>query len=311
MIDLNHKFLGIYDESIGIAETLVDKYGGQIFSKGEDLLKLKPDILGTSAINNKKIDVLKICNDNNIHLMSDKPLVTTREGYNQLKSIVNQDKIKIGLMLTERFNPPIYTLKNLVDNGVLGDLISFNIIKPHKLIESTRADWHFSKLQNGGPIIDLLIHDIDLIRWFIKSDIKSFSSYLKKSSYFEYETFFDSAYAILNMDNGVTASLMADWWMPDSYYTYGDGRIFCVGTKGMAEIRTTGDFNSKGRPYGLYITNTDDYQLIDNIDNPKNLTEDFLDSINGNDNIISNHDILWLSEAIVDVDEGANKIILK
>ena len=214
------------------------------------------------------------------------------------------------MMLTERFNSPIYGLWKMIQEGKLGEIVSFTIMKPHKLLEKTRAPWHFSKEENGGIAIDLLIHDVDLLRWFTGSEVASCYGYIKKTGYPQYDTFYDSVNVLIKMENGVVANLEADWWMPDSYFTYGDGRIFCVGTKGRVEIRTTGDGETKGKPYGLWIRDKEGYERCEEVSVPITLTQDFINRIEGKGKaIISNHDVLMSSRAIIEIDESLEKII--
>ncbi|NLO82199.1 MAG: Gfo/Idh/MocA family oxidoreductase [Clostridiales bacterium] len=310
MLELGHEFLGIYETEPDIAKGLASKYNVPLFADGMELLKLKPDILGTSAVNNRKIDVIELCNKEGIHIMVDKPIITSRKACERLEAIINEGRIQIGMMLTERFNSPIYGLWKMIQEGKLGEIVSFTIMKPHKLLEKTRAPWHFSKEENGGIAIDLLIHDVDLLRWFTGSEVASCHGYIKKTGYPQYDTFYDSVNVLIKMENGVVANLEADWWMPDSYFTYGDGRIFCVGTKGRAEIRTTGDGETKGKPYGLWIRDKEGYERCEEVSVPITLTQDFINRIEGKGKaIISNHDVLMSSRAIIEIDESLEKII--
>jgi predicted dehydrogenase len=311
MLGLGHEFLGIYEaESDPIPKEMATKYKIPLFMEGEDLLRLRPDILGTSAVNNRKIDVIELCNEKGIHVMADKPIATSWKDCERLAKVIKDGRIQVGMMLTERFNPPIYTLWKLIREGKLGDIVSFTVMKPHKLREKTRAPWHFSKEENGGIAIDLLVHDVDLLRWFTGSEITSCSGYIRKTGYPQYATFYDSVNAMVRMENGVVATLEADWRMPDPYFTFGDGRIFCVGTKGRAEIKTTGDIGTNGRPYGLWLRDTMSYERWKDLPVPVTLTRDFLDRIEGKrDVLITNQDVLMANRAVVQMDEGLEKIV--
>lgn len=311
MLKLGHEFVGIYETELDIAKGMAERYKVPIFDKGEELFRLKPDVIGTSAVNNRKIDIIEMCNHHGIHVMADKPIVTNREGYARLEKVVKQGRIQVGMMLTERFNPPIYALWKMIREGKLGRLVSFTIIKPHKLLEKKRAAWHFSKEENGGIAIDLLIHDIDLLRWFTGSELESCSGYIKKTAYPQYESFYDSVNAVVKMKNGVVATLEADWWMPDSYFTYGDGRILCVGTQGRVEVHTTGDCQAKGSPFALLIKDTEAYVRCEEAAVPATLAQDFINRIDGRkDAIISGEDVLMSSLAAIEIDESLEEVRL-
>ena len=311
MLALGHEFTGIYETEPDIAGDLAVRYGVPLFDRGEDLLATHPDILGTSAVNNQKMDILEMCNQEGIHVVADKPVVTSGKDMGRLERIVEEGRIQVGMMLTERLNPPIYTLWKMIQEGKLGDLVSFTIMKPHKLLAKTRAAWHFSKEENGGIAVDLLVHDIDLLRWFTGSEMAACSGYLKKAGYPQYETFYDSANALIKMENGVVATLEADWRMPDSYFAYGDGRIFCVGTKGRAEIRTTGDRKTNGSPYGLWVRDSGEYKRWEEVPAPTTLTRDFLNRIEGKPGtLITNQEVLRTSRAAIQMDESMEKITM-
>lgn len=292
MLDLGHQLVAICEKTPDIAKPLADKYGVPLLTQEKDFFALKPLVVGTSAVNNEKIDVIEICERYGIHVIADKPIVTNMDDYKRLKKITDAGVIEVGLMLTERFSPPIYALWKMVQEGVLGELISFSMTKPHKLNEKSRASWHFSKHQNGGIVIDLLIHDFDLIRWFTGSQMEDCAGYVKKNTTLHYPEFYDSVHTVVKMENGVLATLEADWWTPDAYFTWGDGRIFCTGTLGRAEIRATGDQNNKS-PYGLLVTRDKECRMYDNIKPPVTLAEDFLNRIEGKkDVLISTQDVL-------------------
>jgi len=311
MLELGHEFVGIYETELDIARGMAERYKVPIFDREEELLDLRPDVIGTSAINNRKIDIIELCNRNGIHVMADKPIVTDREGYARLERVIRQGRIHVGMMLTERFNPPIYALWKMIHEGWLGQLVSLTFIKPHKLFEKKRAPWHFSKEENGGIAIDLLIHDIDLLRWFTGSELESCSGYIKKTAYPQYESFYDSVNAVVKMGNGVIAILETDWWMPDSYFTYGDGRILCVGTRGRVEVRTTGDCQAKGPPFALLIKDTEVYVRCEDGVVPVTLTRDFINRIEGSrEIIISAEDVLMSSLAAIEIDESLEEIRL-
>lgn len=292
MLDLGHELIAICEMIPDIAQPLADKYGVPMLTDEKDFFDLKPQVIGTAAVNNEKIDVIETCRAHSVHVIADKPIVTNMDDFQRLKKIMDEGVIEVGLMLTERFSPPIYALWKMVQDGVLGEIISFSMTKPHKLNEKARAPWHFSKTQNGGIVIDLLIHDFDLLRWFTGSEMEHLAGYVRKSTSPKYPEFYDSVHTVVKMKSGVIATLEADWWTPDAYWTWGDGRIFCTGTLGRAEIRATGDQNNKS-PYGLLVTRDNDCKVYENIIPPVTLAEDFINRIKGNkDVIITAQDVL-------------------
>ena len=101
---------------------------------------------------------------------------------------------------------------------------------------SASPGW-WRRCKEGGPIADLMIHDIDLVRWYSAlqraiGDRPSRAAPLAP----EYPGFNDVAHAMFAMDSGIVASMEADWLTPRT--TPWDCRFFLTGTEGAAEVRS-------------------------------------------------------------------------
>lgn len=209
------------------------------------------------------------------------------------------------MLLTERFQPPIYTLKQILDSGELGPLVSIGTRKPHLLNPEKRPPWFFSKSQSGGIMMDLLIHDIDLLRWLTNSEVGHAEGFAVKRILPEYPEFYDAAALQVIMENGTVAQLYADWHTPKRSWTWGDGRIFVAGTRGVAECRLSGDpfaIGDQVRPL-LFVTTHTDQPVQVELDTPTTITADFLRRLEGGDSILTSEDILASVKASIDADE--------
>lgn len=267
MLELGHECAGIYEpDPASIAPSVADKFGVPLASSMADMLAPGIDIVGCAAINNEKIDIVEICEKNGKHIMLDKPAATSREGYLRLEAVNKRGVIQIGMLLTERFSPPIYTLKNQIDRGTLGRIVSIGMRKPHRLTPDKRPQWFFTKEQSGGIVIDLLIHDFDLLRWLTGREVAKSEGYMGKNMLPEHPTFYDTAGLQVLMQGGVIAQLYADWHTPRQSWTWGDCRVFISGTKGSAELRLAGDpFVSE---QSLYLRVTDEQPPVRDVSMP-------------------------------------------
>lgn len=310
MLELGYECIGIYEsENKSLRQTISQKYHIPIVEEIETLLKSKCKVIGSSAINYEKIDIVELCEQHGKHIMLDKPAVTNRDGYERLEKVIGRGRIQVGLMLTERFNPIVYTLKKKMDEGLLGQILSVGMRKPHLMQPANRPQWFFSKEQSGGIVIDLFIHDLDLIRWLTGAEIDSIEGFMFKNVLPEHPTFYDLASLQILMKNHVLANLYADWHTPGKSWTWGDGRIFVVGTKGNAELRLYGDPLVSQDGLMLCVTNQEPYRQIDIESPPYSLMEDFIRRIDGEPGLITHDDILIATEATLQADERV-KIIL-
>lgn len=287
---LGHEFIGICEYDNPKIGKVTEKYNVPIISDEE--LLASADILCTTAINNQKIDIIEKCSELGKHIFVDKPLVVNLNDYKRLEKVINEGKIQVGFMLTERFDPAIYTLKKIIDSGDLGEIVSFTSFGPHKL-GSSRPDWHFDEELCGGIINDVLVHHIDLFRWFTKSEVKEVQGYMSKSGSPEYPDFYDSANLMVLSENHIVGHLETDWWQPIAPDNYGDARVICVCTNGRATVKTADPAAGQDDWYVCLSTTAEKNTIPENIQLPHSLTEDFLKRIEGSkDVIISNDDIL-------------------
>jgi predicted dehydrogenase len=307
--ELGHEFVGICEHDNPKIEKMLEKYQTSLLTE-EELFALKPEVIFTTAINNEKIDVIEKCNDRGIHVLADKPIVVNMEDYKRLEKVVQEGKIQVGLQLTERYDPAVYTLRNLISEGKLGDLVSFTSFGPHKLVKNSRPAWHFVEEQCGGVGVDLLIHHVDLLRWFSGSEVKESSGFLVKSDkHPEHPTFYETANVTVITENHVIGALQSDWWQPLAPDDYGDARVMCIGTAGRAIVKT-GDKLTQKDAWHLFISTTEEKTVeVELQDLPVTLTEDFFNRIAGREDVIVNaDDILKSTYATLIVNSKAVKI---
>lgn len=124
---------------------------------------------------------------------------------------------------------------------------------------------------------------------------------LQKGGVSGYPGFYDDAWALLRLEGGAIASLHVDWWTPEKYHTYGDGRLFVTGTKGTAEVFTTG--RGASSPESALYANYDGIAREEPLTAaPSCTTQDFLGGISdAHSPTISHRDILMATRAALRV----------
>ncbi|MFE5320759.1 Gfo/Idh/MocA family protein [Paenibacillus sp. NPDC056579] len=307
MLELGNRCAGIYEvEEPSLAKAFAEKHRIPLVDDVDTLMnRLEVTIIGTSAVNNEKIDLIELCEKYGKHIMLDKPLVTSREGLGRLESVLDRNRIQVGMLLTSRERSSLFTLKQNIEEGYLGELVSITMRKPHKLSPSARASWHFSKEHNGGIIVDLLIHDFDLLRWLTGREVRQVSSVMAKNILPEYPDFYDTATVQVIMEGSLVAQLYTDWHTPEQCWAFGDCRIFVTGTKGSAELRLFGDPAVEMDELMFAMTHQEKFYRVDLVKAPVTVIEDFLDRIDGRPHFITHQDLLLASRGVLDADERA------
>ncbi|OGV47385.1 MAG: hypothetical protein A2017_05250 [Lentisphaerae bacterium GWF2_44_16] len=307
MCQEGHIFAGVFDEDIGAAKKCAEKYNVPVLNNKSCFLQEKVDIIGIGDIPAKRIDVLKWCEDNSIHAVSDKALVINERGLEILRGIVKRNKIKFSMILDFRYHPLSQKLKEEIDNKTFGELCSLDFMVPHKLRQETRPAWFWKPELAGTIITDLMIHSLDLFAWFTSSTVTDFTVASARKLKNTPEQFMDYASASLISANNVHGNIYVDWLTPDNYYTWSDARIFCRGTEGFAEIRLTGD--GTHAPPALIICSTQKPATEITTKNPNAVTlaQDITSQIAGKAKpFLSASDILDASELTIKLNEKHN-----
>ncbi|QNK54898.1 Gfo/Idh/MocA family protein [Paenibacillus sp. PAMC21692] len=308
MLDLDYHCAGIYEEpgeSRRLAESLAAKHGVPLLGRMEDALADEVELVGCSAVNSRKIDVVETCERTGKAIMLDKPAVTNRDGLERLRKVVERGIIETGMLLTQRFSPAVFTLRHYIQEGALGRLVSIAMRKPHRLGASNRPDWFFDRALSGGIIQDLLIHDLDLLRWLTGNEISGSQGYMSKRIMPEHPTFYDAAQLLVTMEDGLAAQLYADWHTPDGSWTWGDCRIFVTGTEGSAELRLQGDPLISRTAVFLLTTRSQELRQVPLLQPPVGIVEDFVNRTKGKHSTLTGADVLNASSAAVHADERA------
>ncbi len=198
----NSEFVGIADIDIERARKLAEKYGTKAYKDyGELLEKERPDAVSiavpTSMHSEIGREVLKFSN-----LLVEKPIADTEENALSLIEAAKKNEKKLMVGQIERFNPVIRYFREWVKkNGYR--YMAFNIVRIG--FPNPRAGI------TNGVILDLGIHDIDMVRYLTAEDVLGVDA--RAVSLFESTKFEDHAQIWLKMRNS-SASIVTNWTSP-------------------------------------------------------------------------------------------------
>lgn len=197
-------------------------------------------------------------------VMVDKPGCTTPA---QLAAI-RQVQARTGRIWTvnfsERFQVPAVTrASELVAEGAIGRVIQTVGLGPHKQNLKTRPGWFFERDRYGGILCDIASHQIDQFLHFTGSaDARVTHAAVENTTMPDRPGFQDYGEMTLVGDRG-HGFVRVDWFTPDGLPTWGDGRLFILGTEGSIELRKYTDI---GRPHAtdrLFLVNGTENTMID------------------------------------------------
>jgi predicted dehydrogenase len=196
--------------------------------------------------------------------LSDKPAITTLEQLAQVRGASAETGKMFAIMYSERLEVRAAVQAGyLVKAGAIGKVVQTLNIAPHKVNDITRPDWFWDPLQYGGILCDIGSHQADQFVYYTDSTTAEVTaSQIANVNHPAHPEFQDFGDMMLH-GNGGAGYVRVDWFTPDGLSTWGDGRLFILGTEGYIELRKYIDI--AGRPGGnhLFIVDQKQSRYID------------------------------------------------
>ncbi len=162
------------------------------------LLQMRVDAVSIAAPTHLHREIALVCIARGIHVMIEKPIASSVEEGNDIIAAARGAGVALMVGHVERFNPAVQAIKEAIRNE---DILSIAI---------TRVGPFPPRMSNVGIVVDLAVHDIDLIRWFTDSDIVEVQPQLS-SAVAERE---DIALLQFRTASGVLAHINTNWLTP-------------------------------------------------------------------------------------------------
>lgn len=174
-------------------------------------------------------------------VLSDKPGVVTTAQLAAVRATVQETGRIWAVCFSERFiKPSARKAWELVRAGAIGRVVQTIGLGPHRLNRALRPSWFFDAAAYGGIINDIGCHQIDQFLAFADATDAMIASSTVGCFGTEPEGFEDFAEMTLQTPS-VRGYARIDWFTPDGLPTWGDGRLFVLGTEGTIEVRKNVD----------------------------------------------------------------------
>lgn len=161
------RLYGICTSSVEHSEQVCAQYGfKKVYKDAHDMiLDADIDVVDICTPNNLHHDVIIEALAHGKHVLCEKPLcVTANEATNAYKASIDAGTV-CGIVFNNRHLSPVIRAKQLIDEGRIGDILSFSGEYLHDSAIDTKkkAGWKQNADFGGGVLYDLGSHIIDLI----------------------------------------------------------------------------------------------------------------------------------------------------
>ncbi len=149
--------VGIVDVQLDKAKKLAKDYKCAFFTDAKELIG-KVDAVTISAPTKSHLELAELFISNNIPILIEKPLAASAEQGEKIVSLSQKYNTVVAVGHSERCNPVVQAMKRLK-------------IEP-KFIEAIRISPYSFRSTDIGVVLDVMIHDIDIILALAQSPVK-------------------------------------------------------------------------------------------------------------------------------------------
>jgi predicted dehydrogenase len=192
LCSLRNEFIlsGIYDTNLERAKEISAKFNTKYFADVEKLFNtVDAVIIAVPTYLHYQYSSMAL--DRNAHILVEKPVTETVEETRELADKAKKKNLIFQVGHVERFNGAVQELYKIVEHPLI--------------IESRRLSPFTDRVKDVGVVLDLMIHDIDIVMNIVKSPVVSIMA-AGGSVFTEFE---DYANAILQFENGCVATVTA------------------------------------------------------------------------------------------------------
>jgi len=211
--------------------------------------------------------------------LSDKPGITTLEQLAAVRKTIADTHRIYGIMYSERLEvKAAIKAGELIQAGAIGQVIQTINIAPHQIVQghgdagggTGRPEWFWNPDFYGGILCDIGSHQVDQFLYYTGStEAEVVASQIANVHHPDRPRFQDFGDMMLRGNRGL-GYVRLDWFTPDGLGTWGDGRLFVLGTEGYIELRKYTDVAVKKSGNNLFIVDRKQARYIDcnNMDLP-------------------------------------------
>jgi UDP-N-acetylglucosamine 3-dehydrogenase len=209
---------GISDIDKDLVESLAQQYDTKAYTDYKEMLASGLDavsiVVPTKMHRQVAIDAIEA----GAHILVEKPIADTVENANAIidKAKENDRLVMVGHI--ERFNPAVIKLKEIINSGLLGKIVS---------ISTTRVGPYNPRIRDVGVILDIGVHDIDVISYLYGRDVNQVYAVAGA----DIHSFEDHATIHMRYDHEFSGLVEVNWLTPHKVR-----KLTAVGVEGVAYL---------------------------------------------------------------------------
>jgi predicted dehydrogenase len=161
------KLVGVCDIDADKAQQLAQESDIPFYTDAIDMLDdLEPDFAVICVPTFLHEHYVRICAERGIHVLCEKPLERNQIKCQALIDTIKRTGIIFMTAQVVRFWPGYDVIKRLADEGQFGDILMIHLRRVSSR-DSSYSKWLFDPELGGGAMHDMLVHDVDYLRYLL------------------------------------------------------------------------------------------------------------------------------------------------
>ena len=275
------ELVGAFDTNKKRNEEFCSEHNIQIFPSLEKILSEKNiDIVNICTPNGTHSDLSIACSNAGKNVLVEKPMALKKTDCEKMIAAVEKNKKELFVVKQNRFNPPVQSVKKLIESNALGKfyLVSVNCFWNRNKEYYTSSDWKGTKNMDGGTLFTQFSHFIDIF-YYLFGDISNMSGIITNAAHKNLSEFEDSGSFNFQFNKGALGSLT---FTTASYKQNMEGSITIFAEN--ATIKIGGKYLNV-----IEYQKTNDFDINDfSIPNPPNNYGNYEGSMSNHDKVIHN-----------------------
>jgi predicted dehydrogenase len=216
------------------AQSLADKYKAKSFYDINELLK------------DTAIDVVSVCSPNGLHsehsilalnsgknVLCEKPMAINAHDCGRMINAAEKANKRLFIIKQNRYNPPVKAVKNLIEEGQLGNIFNIQLSCFWNRNENYYENsWKGTNALDGGTLYTQFSHFIDLL-YYLNGDIKDVAGFSNNFTHKDIIEFEDTGVIALKFQNGAIGTIN---YTVNAYSKNMEGSLTLFGDKGTVKI---------------------------------------------------------------------------
>jgi UDP-N-acetyl-2-amino-2-deoxyglucuronate dehydrogenase len=229
------KLIAVCDIDSEKVNAFASTYGSMAYTDFSEMLKQE-----------STIDVVAVCSPNGFHashsiealkagyhVLCEKPMGLTVQECGEMIQAAERSNKRLFAIKQNRYNPPVAAVKEALDAGKLGKVLSIQLScfwnrNPDYYANS----WKGTKDLDGGSLFTQFSHFVDLLYWLI-GDIDEVVSFMGNFAHQGIIEFEDTGVVILKFTNGAIGTIN---YTVNSFQKNMEGSLTIFGEKGTVKI---------------------------------------------------------------------------